>query len=105
MRVAKAILVAILMAGALGVSYFAFCGVLIWSGNRHTVAEGQLYRSAQLSGPGFAEEIDAHHIRSVLNLRGPHPAAKWYQDEVAAAHAHGAVHYDVGMSAQGAGRK
>lgn len=100
MRIAKALLIVATVTGVIGASYTAFCGVLIWSGNHHTVAEGQLYRSAQLSGPGFSEQIDAHHIRSVLNLRGPHPAARWYQDEVAAARAHGVMHYDVGISAQ-----
>lgn len=88
---------------ALGItcgSYAAYCGLLIWSGNHHTVAEGQLYSSAQLSGQEFGEEIDAHHIRTVLNLRGPNPTDGWYQEEVAATRAPGAAHYDVGISAQ-----
>ena len=48
----------------------------------------------------MGEEIDAHRIRTVLNLRGPNPTDGWYQDEVATTRAHGAALYDVGISAQ-----
>ena len=81
-------------------SYASFCGILIWSGNVHTVEEGRLYRSAQLTGAGFASEIDAHHIRTVLNLRGPNPSQRWYRDEIVASREHGAQHFDIGISAQ-----
>ncbi|OYV29656.1 MAG: hypothetical protein B7Z81_14970 [Acidocella sp. 20-61-6] len=73
--------------------------MLIWSGNHHTVENGRFYRSAQLSGSELAHEIDAYHIRSVLNLRGPNPSKDWYRDELAATKAHGAKHYDIGISA------
>lgn len=58
-----------------------------------------MYRSAQLNKNEFAEEIDDHHIRSILNLRGPSPGSPWYDDELAAAREHGVVHYDLGISA------
>ena len=70
------------------------------TGNHHTVEDGRFYRSAQLSGPELAHEIDAHHIRTVLNLRGPNPSKGWYQDELVETQAHGAAHYDVGISAR-----
>ena len=100
MRIGKLLLTAVAALGVTCASYAAYCGLLIWSGNHHTVAEGQLYRSAQLSGQELGEEIDAHRIRTVLNLRGPNPTDGWYQDEVAATRAHGAALYDVGISAQ-----
>jgi protein tyrosine/serine phosphatase len=99
-RVRKALLIAMTAVGVTSASYASYCGVLIWSGNFHPVEEGQLYRSAQLSKIEFAREIDAHHIRSVLNLRGANPTDEWYQDEVAATHDHGAALYDVGISAE-----
>ena len=71
MRIGKLLLTAVAAVGVTCGSYAAYCGLLIWSGNHHTVAEGQLYRSAQLSGQELGEEIDAHRIRTVLNLRGP----------------------------------
>jgi protein tyrosine/serine phosphatase len=100
MKLGKIILTTAAALGISGSAYAGYCGLLIWSGNHHTVAEGQLYRSAQLNGLELGEEIDAHHIRTVLNLRGPNPTDGWYQEEVAATRAHGAAHYDVGISAQ-----
>jgi protein tyrosine phosphatase (PTP) superfamily phosphohydrolase (DUF442 family) len=100
MKIRKALLIAACAVVLPAASYASYCGILIWSGNFHVVAEGQVYRSAELSKAGFAREIDAHHIRSVLNLRGPHPGDAWYQDEVAAAREHGAEHFDVGISAR-----
>lgn len=100
MKLGNILLTAAATVGIACGSYAAYCGLLIWSGNHHTVAEGQLYRSAQLNGSEFGEEIDAHYIRTVLNLRGPNPTDSWYQEEVAATRAHGAVHYEVGISAR-----
>jgi protein tyrosine/serine phosphatase len=97
----RRILIACLMLlFAIGLLYAAYCGLLIWSGNIHTVTEGQLYRSAELSRERFAREIDAHHIRSVLNLRGPNPDSGWHRAEVTVTREHGAEHYDVGISAR-----
>ena len=101
MRIGKLLLTAVAAVGVTCGYYAAYCGLLLWSGNHnHTVAEGHLYRSAQLSGQELREETDAHRIRTVLNLRGPNPTDGWYQDEVAATRAHGAALYDVGISAQ-----
>jgi protein tyrosine/serine phosphatase len=100
MRIGKILLTAAAGVGIICGSYAAYCGLLIWSGNHHTVVEGQLYRSAQLNGQEFGEEIDAHHIRTVLNLRGANQTDSWYQEEVEATRAHGAAHVDVGISAR-----
>lgn len=80
--------------------YAGYCGLLIWSGNVHTVKEGQLYRSAELSEAGFAEEIETHHIRTVLNLRGANPGKGWYRGEVSSTQAHGAKRFDIAISAR-----
>jgi protein tyrosine/serine phosphatase len=92
-----------MVAGVIGMtcaSYAAYCGILIWRGNIHVVEDGQFYRSAQLSRQEFANEIEAYHIRSVLNLRGANPGQSWYEDELAVTRAHDASHYDVGISAE-----
>jgi protein tyrosine/serine phosphatase len=102
MKIRKTLLLAAFAVILPAASYASYCGILISSGNFHVVEEGQVYRSAELSKAGFEREIHAHHIRSVLNLRGPHPDDAWYQDELAAAHEHGAEHFDVGISARSA---
>jgi hypothetical protein len=43
--------------------------------------------------------IDAHHIRTVLNLRGAGPSQKWCQHKLAATSEHGSQRYDIGLSA------
>lgn len=100
MKLGKALLVGMLAVTSPAAAYASYCGILIWSGNFHMVDQGRLYRSAQLTKSQFADKIEAYHIRTVLNLRGPHPADAWYQDELAAAHEHGAEHFDVGISAR-----
>lgn len=80
-------------------SLAAYCGGVVWAGNFHTVAEGQLYRSAQLDKRDLADVIAVHNIRSILNLRGAHPGEGWYDDEVATADARQVTHYDVPISA------
>ncbi len=86
-------LVFVLSAGA----YF---GSLQFDGNIHVVEPGQLVRSAQLSRAGFARVVRDDSIQSILNLRGPHPGASWYDDEVAVSESLGVAHYDFGLSAE-----
>jgi hypothetical protein len=80
-------------------TYATYCGVVMGSGNLHAVKAGQIYRSAQLDKVEFDEVIRTKRIKSVLNLRGPHPESAWYQVELAAMRAHGVEHFDVGISA------
>ena len=74
-------------------------GDILLGRNLDTITAGQAYRSAQLSGPTLSKEIAVLGLRSVINLRGSHPADEWYRDEIATCHAAGIAHYDVRMSA------
>lgn len=77
-----------------------YSGMLAYTGNLHTVSEGVLYRSAQLSKQQFADAIQEYQLKSILNLRGAHPGEGWYDDEVAASREAGITHYDYPMSAK-----
>ena len=77
----------------------AYLGILQLTGNFHEVVPGRFYRSAQLSKDGFDHYIETYHIRTVINLRGAKPGAPWYEDELAAAKAHGVTLVDFAMSA------
>lgn len=69
------------------------------TGNFHEVIAGRFYRSAQLPPEKLAAYIDRYGIKTVINLRGAAPGQGWYDGEVAATRAHGAVHADFRMSA------
>jgi protein tyrosine/serine phosphatase len=80
-------------------------GIALWvllmrvSGNIHTVEEGILYRSGQLSGARLSDTIQTYGIRSVINLRGPNPDRGWYRDERAVSNALNIPHFDLPLSA------
>ena len=62
-----------LAGAAAGLALAAEAGrVLFWT-NRHAVVPGRVYRSAQLSASGLADEIAGHGIRTVVNRRGTCP--------------------------------
>ncbi|HEX3952868.1 MAG TPA: dual specificity protein phosphatase family protein [Stellaceae bacterium] len=86
--------------GLLGGSVGAYWGAVQYDGNFHTVSEGVLYRSAELSKAGFEAAARDHGIKSVLNLRGAHVGQGWYDDEIAAAREAGLAHFDYGISAK-----
>jgi protein tyrosine/serine phosphatase len=93
--------IGIVLAVVLGAgSYAAYCGILIREGNFHAVQPGVLYRSAQLSPAELGLLVRQYGIKSVLNLRGAHAGAPWYDGEIAAVHTLGAVHYDYPISAK-----
>ena len=100
---------------------FSACGILlallalgayigVYTGNVRTVLDGRVYRSAQLTGPSIRatmaswlghnleNEISAHQIHTVVNLRGYSPASPWYQSEVAVCQRAGVKHVDVELS-------
>ena len=77
----------------------AYIEAIRLAGNIHTVVPGRFYRSAQLDRSQFARVITQDTIRSILNLRGAHPTASWYEDELAVAGSLGVTHYDFGLSA------
>jgi len=86
-------LVAVLALGA-------YLGSLQLTGNIHTVQAGEVYRSAQLDSSQFSRVIRTDGIKSILNLRGPHPQSGWYETEVAVAGRLDVAHYDYGISAE-----
>jgi protein tyrosine/serine phosphatase len=45
------------------------------------VREGALYRSGQLSTTQLESAVNEHKIKTVVNLRGKQPEAKWYLDQ------------------------
>lgn len=94
---------AITLAVFLGLTVLGSAGFYVYlrlNGNIHVVEDGVVYRSGQLTGGELEQTIAAHGIRSVLNLRGANPGQPWYDDELAAAQARGAVHYDYRLSAR-----
>jgi protein tyrosine phosphatase (PTP) superfamily phosphohydrolase (DUF442 family) len=68
--------------------------------NRHTVIDGQVYRTAQLDAGELARFIAEKKIRTVINLRGTCPDQTWYLGEARATHAAGICQEDVTLSAK-----
>jgi protein tyrosine/serine phosphatase len=91
-RSALAILIAALGSGG-------YLGYLQLSGNVHTVAAGELYRSAQPSAAQITEYATRYGIRTIVNLRGENAGRPWYDNEVAASANLGISHIDFRMSA------
>lgn len=60
----------------------------------------RLARSAQLYGAHVGLILEAHGFRSVLNLRGENPKAKWYRQEAAACAAAGIDYLDVPINSR-----
>ena len=90
------------VAGVVGVSFLGlagFLGVQQYTGNFHTVVEGELYRSAQMKGTQLADYTAKVGLKSVLNLRGASPDADWYKAEIADSARLGLVHADFALSA------
>ena len=74
-------------------------GVFSGCSNFHEVTPGNLYRSAQLSGRGFDHYIKKYGIKTVINLRGGSPGAKWYDDEMNTMKKDSVLHIDIPLSA------
>lgn len=89
-----------LLAAILIALVIAYIGVTAMTGNFHTVAEGEVYRSAQPSPAALERYVREHGIRTVINLRGENPSDGWYQDEVATSRRLGLRHVDFRMSAK-----
>ena len=92
--------VGVVAIGVIAGSVGSYWGLVQYNGNFHTVTEGTLYRSAQLSRRELQAAIRDHGIRSILNLRGAHPGQSWYDDEIAASKELDVAHYDYGLSAR-----
>jgi protein tyrosine/serine phosphatase len=68
------------------------------TGNFHTVEQGVIYRSGQLSGTQFQSRIKENGIRTVINLRGNNAGRSWYDDEMKASALTGVQHIDFPLS-------
>lgn len=88
------------LASLLGPTAAALALSLGSCSNLHTVEEGRFYRSAQLDGPGFTEQIQAHGLRTVVRLRGGGPGDPGFDAEAAAATAGNAKLVQLPMSAR-----
>jgi len=95
-RIARRMVLLLILPVLVPLGYF---GYLQGQGNFSAVSEGRLYRSAQLSHSDLLRLLRQYGIRSIVNLRGNNVGSGWYQDELAAAKALGAAHYDYGLSA------
>jgi protein tyrosine phosphatase (PTP) superfamily phosphohydrolase (DUF442 family) len=89
-----------LLAAILIALVIAYVGVTAMTGNFHTVAEGEVYRSAHPSPAALERYVREHGIRTVINLRGENPSDGWYQDEIATSRRLGLRHVDFRMSAK-----
>lgn len=69
------------------------------SRNFHPVIAGEAYRSAQPVGDDLRNWVEETGIRSVVNLRGSHQGAPWYDAEIRTSQELGLPHYDFRMSA------
>jgi protein tyrosine/serine phosphatase len=76
----------------------AWAGYLRFTGNFHTVEQGVIYRSGQLSGSQFQTRITENGIRTVINFRGNNTGQHWYDDEIKASGLAGAQHIDFPLS-------
>lgn len=97
-RVLRWLVRGLIALAVLAVGYEA--GRVYGGTNRHTVIPGKVYRCAQPTGENVREEVRAHGIRTILNLRGLTPWDPWYQDEARAAHDLNVSQEDITLSAQ-----
>ena len=77
-----------------------WAGYMRLTGNFHSVEEGMIYRSGQLSGEQFDSRIREHGIRTNINLRGNNKGASWYDNEMKISMASGVRHVDFPLSAR-----
>ena len=82
----------------LGICVSAYVAYPVLSENIHTIAEGQAYRSGQLSAAALDQYIQKFKIKSILNLRGPNPGEKWYEEEIHQARQQKVTYYEISLS-------
>lgn len=88
--------------GGIGIGVAAlicYLTVLHYNGNFHTVLEGELYRSGQVTGRQLEQYTNKVGLKSVLNLRGASDGSDWYDAEIADSSRLGLVHADFALSA------
>jgi protein tyrosine/serine phosphatase len=80
----RSFLAAVLRGAATGVvlAVIGEAGRVLFTDNFHTIETGQFYRCSQPSPRHLKKLIAAHHIRTVVNLRGScTPPLDWYLNE------------------------
>lgn len=77
-----------------------YAGITVARGNLHTVVDGELYRSATLSGAQLDAALTGLKVRTIVNLRGASPDQDWYREEARLADAHGVTLIDLPWSAR-----
>lgn len=92
--------VALLCGLLLLMAPFAVVGLRYATGNVHEVEAGVLYRAGQLDAPALRQLVADKGIRTILNLRGAHPEAEWYRQEMAVARESGIDHRSLAISAR-----
>jgi len=85
-------------------SAFTAIFLLLWyigvfGGNVRTVDEGQVYRSAQITGSHLETVLDGKKIKTVINLRGESSDTEWYRSELASCNTRNIDHIDISLSA------
>lgn len=85
---------------ALLVIPLAYAVYQVVNDNLHVLDDGALYRAGQMSADELEETLVDGRIRTVLNLRGPHPEEQWYRAETAVAAAHGVRYVSIPISAR-----
>lgn len=83
----------VLLAFLWEVAHFSF------GGNLHTVVEGLVYRSGQLTSRQLENCIHRHRIRTVVNLRGACLNSRWYRDQLETTRRLGVNQEDLSLSA------
>lgn len=66
--------------------------------NFHTVVDGRVYRSGQLTAAELEEYAQRFALASVVNLQGRAPGADWYEAELAVARRLGLRHHDLDLA-------
>ncbi|MBS9476921.1 tyrosine-protein phosphatase [Ancylobacter radicis] len=77
-----------------------YAGITVAQGNFHTVIEGELYRSATLSGTQLEAALTGLKVRTIVNLRGASPDQDWYREEARLASAHDVILINLPWSAR-----
>src|SRR5262245_10397582 len=90
---------ALVLVAATAIVLGVYAADLLWRHNFHVVIPGELYRSGQLTTDELSSAVRQHHIRSVLNLRGPNPGKSWYAGELKVCDALGIEHADLSLKA------
>ena len=89
----------LLGTGTILLAVLAILAGLQFTGNFHTVVQGEFYRSAQPTPAELASYVRRYGLKTVINLRGTHPKAKWYKGEKRVTDTLGVRMIDFKMSA------